>query len=265
MLIGHDNLTQNFKKIIDGNKFSHAYLFFGEPEVGKFSFALALGNYLETGSFDEPSGPLTETFIIRPDEKGTIGIDSARELKRFLLQTPVRSSRRMVIIDNAEWLTAQAQQAILKIVEEPPQTALIILIVSNSDSLLPTLQSRMQKIYFPRVATALIVSMLVKKVRVAKTESTRIAQISFGRPGRAIKLAGNRKQESGIRNKKELVGGMVEDPEFLREQLSEIIAKLARDPVKNYKTLRSIIGRLTKISQFNTNKRLQLESALWNI
>ena len=58
---------------------------------------------------------------------------------------------------------------------------------------------------------------------------------------------------------------MTENNEVMEEELTEIIAELAKNPIKNYANLKSILNRLTKISQFNTNKRLQLESALWNI
>ncbi|MBI2594696.1 MAG: hypothetical protein HYW38_00310 [Candidatus Colwellbacteria bacterium] len=252
MLIGHQKLTETFKRLIRENKLSHGYIFFGEPEVGKFSFALNLAT---------PS----ETLVIQPDEEGTIGINNIRESKYFLFQKPVYSSRRTVIIDGAERLTLQAQHAILKIAEEPPGAGLIILVLSNPEVLLPTLQSRLQKIYFSRVSSALITAMLTAKFKITKAKAAEIAKLSFGRPGRAIKLLESRKQKVESRNKKGLIEEMIESNDMLAENLTEIIAELAKDPVKNYENLKLVLHRLTLISQFNTNKRLQLESALWNI
>ncbi len=262
-LVGHEKLTETFKRLIQEDKLSHGYLFFGEPEVGKFSFALRLASYLETKEFQEPSRLLNEILIIRPDEKGTISIDRAREAKYFLLQKPVYSLRRVVLVDEAEKLTPHAQHAILKITEEPPPAGLIILITPNPEVLLPTLQSRLQKIYFPRVNSGLIVKLL-SEFKITKTKAAEITDLSFGRPGRAIKIVESRKQKIENRNKKELIEEMTESPELLAENLTEIIAELAKDPVRNYKELGSILNRLTLINQFNVNKRLQLESALWN-
>lgn len=264
-LIGHDTLFEKFKILITAGKLSHGYIFFGEPAVGKFSFARRLAAYLEAGQFEEPASPLTETVILRPDETGIIGIDSIRDAKYFLTQKPVYSSRRVVIVDEAEKLTSQAQHALLKITEEPPPSGLIILIATNAEVLLATIQSRLQKVYFPRVSSRLITSLLIEQFKISESQASRISKVSFGRPGRAVKLAGIRKQELGIRRKKELIEKMTESNEMLNGEMTEIIAELATDPVKNYKTLKSILNRLTKMSQFNTNKRLQLESALWSI
>lgn len=265
MLVGHEKLTETFKQLIKDDRLSHGYIFFGEPQVGKFSFALGLAAYLETGDFTAPLRPLGETSIVRPDEEGTIGINSIRDSKYFLLQKPIHSLYRVVIVNDAENLTSQAQHAILKIAEEPPGDALIILIVSNPETLLSTIQSRLQKIYFSRISSDLIAAMLVDRFRQTKTGAADIAKVSFGRPGRAIKLIESRKEKVEIRNKKELIEEMIESNDKLKENLTEIIAELAKDSVKNYENLKSVLHRLTLISQFNTNKRLQLESALWNI
>lgn len=265
MLIGHQKPAEVFKHLIKEEKVSHGYLFFGEPEIGKFSFALELAAYLETGKFQNPPHPLAETLVIYPNKEGVIGIDDVRELKHFLFQKPVYSLRRTVIIENVDLLTAQAEHAILKITEEPPPSSLILLIASNPEVLLPTLQSRLQKIYFPRVSSNLIINMLVANLALTKEQATKISKASFGRPGRAIKLAENSKQKVESGNKKVLIEKMLENTESLKDGFTEIIADLAQNPVKNYKELKSILNRLNKISQFNTNKRLQLESALWNI
>ncbi len=269
MLIGHEKLTETFKQLIKDDRLSHGYIFFGEPGVGKFSFAVSLATYLETGEFQKLSRPLGETLIIRPDEEGTVSINDIRESKYFLFQKPAHSSRRTVIVNDAESLTPQAQHAILKIAEEPPSSALIMLIVPNPEALLPTLQSRLQKIYFPRVSSKLTTAMLVKQFKVTKEKAAEITKISFGKPGRAIKLVeggGQTRQLAGEnRDKKEVIERMTESNEVMKEELTEIIAELAKDPIGNYEKLKSILNRASLISQFNTNKRLQLESALWSI
>ena len=254
---------------------SQGYIFFGEPQVGKFSFALALANFLENEIFELPEKPLTETMILKSSEEGSIGIDEIRGLQHFLSQKPVYSTRRLAIIDGAEALTSQAQNAILKTAEEPPPQTLIIMIVANPEALILTLQSRFIKIYFPRLNPKIIKKMLVDRFKASEKEIGEILASSFGRPGRAIDLLENKEVQKirktvisalrGREAKRGIIEGLVEDPTLIDSFFYELIAELARDPLKNYHSLRSIIERLAKMKQFSTNRRLQLDLALWNI
>lgn len=227
MLIGLEKFREDFKKLIDNRRLSHAYLFFGEEENNrekKFSFAQSLANFLENSKFELPNLLLNDILIILPDEKGTIGIDNIRILKNFLWQKPINSRRKTVIIQNAKRLTPEAQNAALKIVEEPPESALIIFITNSENDLLPVLTSRLQKIYFPQ-------SPSVKEG----------------------------KRESGILNKlnPENIDQALENMDQFFESL---IKEMMRNPIKNSDYLREILKRLTLIKQFNTNKKLQLKS-----
>jgi DNA polymerase-3 subunit delta' len=274
MLIGYENLIKTFQQLVKNNRLAHSYIFFGEAETGKFSFARALAAYLEGGQF-EPAEFLQETIIIRPNEKDIIGIDAVRDLKYFLAQKPVQSERRVAIIDEGEKLTHQAENAILKIAEEPPASSLIILIVTNPEILLDTLQSRFQKIYFPRLSPDLIKSFLIKQYRLKSREAEELARASFGRPGRAIKLLQNEAAQEARqmalallrdrKNKQRIISALIEDKEKFNYLLADLISELAKDPLQNWTILKLILDRLGKMAQFNTNPRIQLEAALWNI
>ena len=111
MLVGHKEKIKIFEELFRSDVLSHGYIFFGEEQVGKKSFALAFANFLEKGKFENPDGILSETKLITPEE-GSIGIDPAKEAKRFLSQKPILSKRRVLIIDDAHKLTSQAQNAI---------------------------------------------------------------------------------------------------------------------------------------------------------
>ncbi len=214
-------LQDDFKNLISKDRLSHAYLFFGGDagsEREKFSFAESLANFLENGIFEKPKKILTETLLIEKDEEGKIGIDAVRNIKHFLYQKPVASRYRTLIIGGADLLTQEAKNAILKIVEEPPESALIIFIVSQEDNLSPVLKSRLQRIYFA-----------------PKTDSSKTGVNARIRP-----LA---------------IDEAIDNIDVFFEDL---IAKLRKDPVKNMESLRAAFGRLTLIKQFNTNKRLQL-------
>jgi len=276
MLIGHDNLVKTFKRLIKEDKLSHGYIFFGEPQVGKATFAKYLANFLEFGKFEDSLGIPTESLVITPDiQKGdnSIGIDAVRNIKQFLYSKPVRSLRRTVIIDNAETLTNQAQNAILKIAEEPPPSGLLLLVLPNPEVILPTLQSRFQKVYFPRASTETVKNFLIKEAKVGAKEASRIAAISVGRVGRANDIALSEKWASldkevgkflkGV-NRGAIIKDLIapEKKDKLLPFLVEVISRLREDKERNYPALKAILKRLTFMSQFNVNKRLQLEAGL---
>lgn len=146
-----EQLKKDFISLIKRGRLSHAYLFFGgdrSDSKDKVIFAKSLANFLENGAFEEPKKLLTETLIIEKDEEGKIGIDEARNIRHFLYQKPVASKYRTLIVEGADALTQEAKNSILKIVEEPPESALIVFTVSQEDNLSPALKSRLQKIYF---------------------------------------------------------------------------------------------------------------------
>ncbi len=273
MLFGHKDKKRIFQKLIKNGHLAHGYLFFGENHVGKFLFAKALANFLENQRFEEPDVVLTEALIIQP-ENGTIGINAVRDSKRFLSRAPIRSVRRVLIIDNAETLTHHAQNAILKLAEEPPQSSLIILIALGPDAILPTLQSRLQKIYFPRVEVKIVEEALVRQYKLGTRQAMSLAKESLGKPGLVIEALQNTaggeaellaKELFSTSQKRKVIETVIENSVLTDKFLTKVIAELAKDPVKNYKILGKIMDRLVKMSDFNTNKRLQLESALWNI
>jgi len=250
MIIGHEKQKKIFIELLKEKQLAGSFIFFGEPQVGKFTFAEFLAKTLEPDA-----KILSETMIIQPDEKETIGIDKIRELKKFLIQRPINSYCRTVIIDDAWCLTPAGQNAILKITEEPPSYAFIILILSNPDALLPTLVSRCRLVYFPRVSCYEITEWIVKKYKIKTEQAEEISRQSFGRPGLAEYIINNKKKSLKIN---ELV--LSED---YRRFVREFIVELYQDKIKNSRKLAELLKRLQLMESLNTNKKLQLQSALW--
>lgn len=262
MLVGHKHLIKDFKKLVGAGRLAHGYVFFGEPEVGKFYFAKHLANLLESGELDLPARPLQDALTL----EDSTGIGDMRQIKNFLWQKPAVSSKRLVVINDAQNLTSQAQNAILKITEEPPEHSLIILITSQPDNLLPALLSRLQKIYFGRLSDSEMEEV---------TGDKQIIELSFGRPGRAQRLLSDPltkeaeqyankflKLESGARSGliKELVDSQKDHPELLERFFESLIIKLKKEPLANFREIKSVLHRLFLIKSYNTNKRLQLEA-----
>ena len=172
VIVGHEQLIKDLKNLADQDKLSHGYIFWGPERVGKRTVALALANYLENGNFSpDHKKILNDCLLIQPGENKIIGIDQVREIKHFLSQKPNVSRRRLVTIDNGHLLTDEAQNALLKTVEDPPSSALIILIIKDPESIRMTVASRLQKIYFPSISKKKIKEWLVEKQQCSPAEA----------------------------------------------------------------------------------------------
>ena len=273
MFIGHSQLVKDFKNLIKNGRLAHGYVFFGEPEVGKFYFAKHLANFLENGEWEISSRPLQDFMVIDSTQdlkSEAIGIESIRLIKNFIYKKPAVSSKRTLVIDKAENLTDEAQAAILKIAEEPPANALLILILSNPEVLFPTILSRLQKIYFGRLSDKELEILPLQYSSVLKWQD--IIKKSLGRPGRGMRLLNDdltkqaetyaaqflKSQNSAMI--KELVEEQKENPKLLDYFFESLILNLRKEPVKNLLVLKSALHRLFLIKSYNTNKRLQLEA-----
>lgn len=242
MLVGYDEKIRAFRKLVADERVGHAYLFFGDAGVGKNAFARAFAHFLEEGTFEAADAPLIDALWCTPVE-GTIGIDAVRALRTFLSQTPLRSSRRLAVVDDAHCLTPEAQSGMLKIVEEPPSRSLIIFIAHDSQVLLPPLLSRLTKVYFPRLSDAALLKALTGTFGIPAARARAIAPRSFGRVGRALALSG--KEE-------------VPADESLAGELDEKILSLwEKGPERNAPALAYLLDRSTSLKRYNLNENLQ--------
>ncbi len=290
MLHGYDSFISDFKKLVDARDLSHAYLFFGEEGTGKFLHALALSNYIESGKFEEPDRDLSETLIIdfnKPSNieqnKETVGIDSVREIEHFLYQTSFTGSYRVAILRDAEMLTDQAQNALLKILEEPPQNGVIIAIAKDLSVFLPTVASRFSKIYFPTLSNDSILDFLSKYGKIGGLDKNKVCQESFGRVGRVIQLFSKDKDREKIKkivislcDKKAsltMADDAIEDIlKLIDKKLSnlnvffeELEISLLIDPEKNSFKLLKTSQALEDLATINVNKRLCFKNLFYNL
>lgn len=268
---------------------SHGYIFYGPSMVGKRTIAWALANFLEKEKFELPAenevlqdGMVIDLAFAKrldPNVKDSIGIDAVREVKNFLWQKPNVSSRRTLVIDDAELLTTEAQNALLKITEEPPASSLLIVIVSDMESVMGTIQSRLQKIYFGSVPETDIAKWLVKEHDVAQAKAGPFASRALGKPGLAWRLAKDeafREKLEGAAaflrttpaSRKDFLKKLLEPEDFnLRTFLDAVIINLAWE--KPSRTSAALWHRTLALygnsMNFSLNPRLQLMSLLMAI
>lgn len=174
-LLGNDKIKKLLEKTINEGKTLHSYIFDGEEGIGKRLFALDFSkailctstdikpcqkckSCIEFNNFNNPDLLQVESL----DGKN-IKIEQIRELLTKIAEKPINSDKKVIIINNSELMTKEAQNALLKTLEEPPQYITIILITSNQSKLLTTIKSRCTKILFEGLSKEEILSYLRQK------------------------------------------------------------------------------------------------------
>ncbi len=156
-LYGNTRQKAYFSSLIEEGKCSHAYILEAPAGSGKKTFATLLAAALAFSSESDEEGEkkckriLEGTspdvlMLTREEGKKTIGVDAVRDFCASVYLTPSELDFKMYIFDEADKITPQAQNALLKIIEEPPQGVYMLLLCENSLSLLSTVRSRAQKV-----------------------------------------------------------------------------------------------------------------------
>lgn len=157
--IGQERTIDFFRTLIRGGRLSHAYMLFGDRGIGKKT----LCNYIThmimctqksacmkcSGCLTVSSGANPDVVRISNEDKASIGVDKIREMIRDIYIRPINSDKKVVIIENAHLLTKGAQNALLKVIEEPPGYAVFFLLCDNRSSMLETVVSRVNTISIP--------------------------------------------------------------------------------------------------------------------
>ncbi|MBL8660360.1 MAG: DNA polymerase III subunit delta' [Rhodospirillales bacterium] len=120
-----------------------------------------------------------------------IVVDDVRSIGAFLGQTPAEGGWRIVVVDSADALNRNAANALLKVLEEPPDKALLLLISDTPGSLLPTIRSRCRRLALQPLAMDIVTTLLARyQPQLEEAERTAVAEIADGSIGRALALAG---------------------------------------------------------------------------
>ena len=154
-ILGHEQIKEHFRNAVQTGKVSHAYILSGEAGMGRKSLAnaFALSLLCEKGTAKPCmqchacrqvlSGNHPDLIYVTHEKPASIGVDDIREQINDTIQVrPYSSYYKIYIVDEAEKMTVQAQNALLKTIEEPPAYAVILLLTTNQDAFLPTILSR---------------------------------------------------------------------------------------------------------------------------
>ncbi|MFQ5701020.1 MAG: DNA polymerase III subunit delta' [Acidobacteriota bacterium] len=202
-IVGHSQSLGILQRCRTEHRLHHSLLFHGPEGVGKRTVALALAaafNCASSGTHPsaEPCGTCASCTKIgkglHPDviyltlERTVIPIDGVRRLRREAAFRPFEGRKRVFIIDPADRMSIEAQNALLKTLEEPAASSCLILITSKPMHLLPTTRSRCQQLGFGTLPPAVLASHIAAQRGLSERDALRAARLAGGRLGTALTL-----------------------------------------------------------------------------
>ena len=214
-LVGHRDAEKLFIKALDSGRMHHGWLVTGVPGIGKATLAYRMIRYALGGkpllpnSLDVPKTDIVSQkleslghgnfkLIRIPYDYKTkklrteIPVNSIRELSDFFRSTAAEDNAlRVCLIDSADNLNLNSQNALLKLLEEPPARSLVILLSASPGRLLPTIRSRCIGLSLKSISDKEIESWLSSRVNASQSVIDNVVSLSRGAPGKAISLYNN--------------------------------------------------------------------------
>lgn len=201
-ILGHEQIIEHLQNAIQMKKVSHAYILDGEEGAGKMMLARAFAQTLqcERGG-TEPcgechsckqalSGNQPDIITVGHEKPASIGVEDIRgQLCGDIQIKPYSSPYKIYIVDEAEKMTVQAQNALLKTIEEPPAYGVILLLTTNADAFLPTILSRCVTLKLRPVKSEVIRAYLMEKYQIPDYQADVCTAFARGNVGKAQRLA----------------------------------------------------------------------------
>ena len=200
-ILGHEGIIAHLQNAVSMDKISHSYIMSGEDGLGKNMLADAFAKTLQCeeggitpcgkcrSCIQAESGNQPDIIHVTHEKPNSIGVDDVREqLVDDIVIKPYSSKYKIYIIDEAEKLTVQAQNAILKTIEEPPAYGIILLLTTNAASMLETILSRSIVLNMKPVESEAFTSYMREK-GVDEDKIPTLEKFSQGNIGKGLKLA----------------------------------------------------------------------------
>ena len=201
-VVGHRDIIQYIQDAVQQNKVSHAYILNGQRGSGKKMLAQLFAMTLQCESdrsdpcgecrscIQANNGNQPDIITVKHEKPASISVDDIRtQVNGDIMIKPYSSPYKVYIIPDADLLTVQAQNALLKTIEEPPEYAVIFLLTENADSLLPTIRSRCVMLKLRNIKDKLVKKYLMEQLQVPDYQAELCAAFAQGNIGRAMLLA----------------------------------------------------------------------------
>ncbi|MBO5908153.1 MAG: AAA family ATPase [Clostridia bacterium] len=200
-LVGNDETKNRIGSLIDAGRMPHAFLISGASGSGKMTLATEIAASLNCERRGESNSPLpcgkcdacrriyesnfTDVKVLRkPTDRATIGVEPIKLLREDMFLSATESDYKIYIIDDAELMTPEAQNALLKVLEEPPTEIVIMLLTATPDKILTTIKSRVQ-----HISTTLFTDAELEEHLCARSDSARMLKNTSPDKLRAIVMS----------------------------------------------------------------------------
>lgn len=203
-VVGHKNIIKYISSAVQADAVSHAYILNGERGSGKrllanlFAMSLQCQNRAEDGEAcgkcqsckQARSGNQPDIIKVTHEKPNTISVDDIRtQINNDIVIKPYSSKYKIYIIPEADLMSAQAQNALLKTIEEPPEYAVIMLLTENAEALLPTIRSRCVMMKLRNIKDQLVKKYLMEQMEIPDYKADVCVAFAQGNMGKAIMLA----------------------------------------------------------------------------
>ena len=254
-VVGQDSAVSLLRHGLQTGDLSHAYLITGPAHIGKMTLALDLAQAVNCLAEEKPCGVCvqcrrikegkhTDVQVIRrlEDEGGRtradIAIDQIRELERQAHLKAYEGRYRVFVISEAETMTTEAANCLLKTLEEPPPQVLLLLLTSKERQLLPTIVSRCQKVELKLLPVFAVEQALAERWKMAPDKAGVLARLSSGRLGWAVSAC---LDEGVLEERSQRMARLIEVASASTNQrlayAAELAGQFSRDPDAVHETL----------------------------
>lgn len=287
-IIGNEKIKEELLNSINIGNISHSYLFLGTGGIGKKLIAKEFAKRILCTSnnnnctgckscieFDTENNP--DFLIIEPDGN-SIKIEQIREFQRKVSEKPVISQRKVYIINDSDKMTVEAQNCLLKTLEEPPEFVTIILIGTNENNFLSTIKSRCMILHFEKIKEDEILKYLETNYNV-KINSKIMIDAFQGSIGKAIEIKDKQEQYEKIENliyglekmdivdfvnKADFIYSNKDDKIDILDYMEVILIDISKKIDKYAQTI-EIIEQTKKKLQANANYDMSIDDMLFKI
>lgn len=287
-IIGNTNIKTVLEKSIKQNKLSHSYLFVGIQGIGKKMIATEFAKMIlclddnkycnhckSCIEFDTNNNP---DFVLISPDGNNIKIEQIRDIQKRIQEKPIISEKKVYIIDNADLMTTEAQNCLLKTLEEPPEFAVIILIGSNSNTFLPTIKSRCTIMNFNKISDEEMTKYLREKCDVKNIDQNMLYMYQ-GSIGKALELKEKQEEYKNIENiinnidrydlidfinNAEILYKSKEEINDILDYINVILLNKAKDEYL-YTNCIQIVENTKKRLKQNANYDMSIDNMLFNI
>ena len=240
-LLGNDQLKENLKGSLSRGHISHSYLISGPAGSGKRTLAGLLSAAIVCRGQNKPcmtciacrkvlDGHHPDCITVDDPEKKTVTVDMIRQAREDMFIRPNEADHKIYLIPRAQEMGVAAQNALLKVLEEPPGYGIFLLLTDNPDKMLPTIRSRCRELSLQPLKKEILISALLKQFPQAQSEDLEAAaERSGGFLGQAVSLLESSQEEQP--QTEAFVKAMAEKDPLALIRLLVPLERWTRDPL----------------------------------